>query len=157
MRKRIVGQGEQAVPPTDQYWLDVERLAQVEITSEDADHPFESALVANTGPGWRAAGPGEQTIRLLFDAPMRINRIRLVFDEQQTARAQEFALRWLPDGEQSYRELRRQGYNFSPPSTTREVEDFTVNLDRVAALELSILPNTGGGEARASLARLQIA
>ena len=157
MRKRIVGQGDQEVPPTDQYWLDVERLAQVEITSEDPAHPFESALLADAGPGWRAAGPGEQTIRLLFDVPMRINRIRLVFDEQQTARAQELVLRWLPEGEQSYRELRRQGYNFSPPGTTREVEDFTVNLDRVTALELSILPNTGGGEARASLARLQLA
>jgi hypothetical protein len=88
---------------------------------------------------------------------MRINRIRLVFDEQQTGRALEFVLRWLPDGEQTYRELRRQGYNFSPPGTTREVEDFTLSLDRVTALELSILPNTGGGAARASLVRLQIA
>jgi len=156
MRKRIVGQGDQDVSPTDQYWLDVERLAQVEITSEDPAHPFESVL-ADAGPGWRALQPGEQTIRLLFDVPMRINRIRLVFDEQQTGRAQEFVLRWLPDGEQSYRELRRQGYNFSPPGTTREVEDFTVKLERVTALELNILPDTGGGEARASLARLQLA
>jgi hypothetical protein len=157
MRKRIVGQEAQEASATEQYWLDVERLAQVEITSEDAGHPFESALLSDTGPGWRAAGPGEQTIRLLFDAPMRINRIRLVFDEQQMARVQEFALRWLPEGEQSYRELRRQGYNFSPPGTTREVEDFTLNLDRVRGIELSILPNTGGGEALASLTRLQIA
>jgi hypothetical protein len=157
MRKRIVGQGVQEGSVADQYWLAVERVAQVEITSEDPAHPFESALLDDAGPGWRAAGPGEQTIRLLFDAPMRINRIRLVFDEQQTARAQEFVLRWLPDGEQTYRELRRQGYNFSPPGTTREVEDFTLSLDRVTALELSILPNTGGGAARASLVRLQIA
>jgi hypothetical protein len=157
MRKRIVGQDVQEGSAPDQYWLDLERVAQVEITSEDAGHPFESALLDDSGPGWRAAGPGEQTIRLLFDAPMRVNRVRLVFDEQQTARVQEFVLRWLPDGEQTYRELRRQGYNFSPPGTTREVEDFTVNLDWVSALELSIVPNTGGGEARASLARLQIA
>jgi hypothetical protein len=157
MRKRIVGQGVQEGSVADQYWLAVERVAQVEITSEDPAHPFESALLDDAGPGWRAAGPGEQTIRLLFDAPMQINRIRLVFDEQQTARAQEFVLRWLPDGEQTYRELRRQGYNFSPPGTTREVEDFTLSLDRVTALELSILPNTGGGAARASLVRLQIA
>src|SRR5512136_3095442 len=129
MRKRIIGHDVQQAPSTGQQWLDVARLAQVEITSEDADHPFESALLADTGPGWRAGGPGEQTIRLLFDAPMRINRIRLVFDEQQVARAQEFVLRWLPEGEQSYRELWRQGYNFSPPGTTQEVEDYTVNLD----------------------------
>jgi hypothetical protein len=157
MRKRIVSHDVQEVSPTDQHWLDVGRLAQVEITSEDAAHPFESALLPDTGPGWQAASPGEQMIRLLFDAPMRLNRIRLVFDEEQHARAQEFALRWLPDGEQSYRQLVRQQYNFSPPGTTREVEDYTVNLDRVTALELSIVPDISGGEARASLARLQLA
>ena len=64
-------------------------------------------------------------------------------------------MRWLPDGEQSYRQLVRQQYNFSPPGTTREVEDFTVNLDRVAALELCIIPDIGGGQARAALAELR--
>ena len=137
--------------------MDVDRLAQVEITSEDAAHPFESALLSDSGPGWQAAEPGEQTIRLLFDAPLRLSRIRLVFDEEQHARTQEFALRWLPDGEQSYRQLVRQQYNFSPPATTREVEDYTVNLEGVTALELSIVPDISGGEARASLARLQLA
>ena len=157
MRKRIIGHEAQEVSSADQGWLDVARLAQVELTSEDAAHPFESVLLADAGAGWQAAEPGEQTIRLLFDAPMRINRVHLVFDEQQGARAQEFVLRWLPAGEQSYRELRRQGYNFSPPDTTQEVEDFTVNLDRVAALELSIVPDISGGGARASLAGLQLA
>jgi hypothetical protein len=157
MRKRIIHDNTQEVTPRDQGWLDVGSLAQAEITSEDAAHPFESALLPDTGPGWQAAGPGEQTIRLLFDAPVRLNRIRLVFDEKQHARTQEFAVRWLPDGEQSYRQLVRQQYNFSPPGTTREVEDLTVNLERVTALELNILPDISGGEARASLAGLQLA
>jgi hypothetical protein len=157
MRKRIIGYGAQEIPPADQHWLDVDRLAQVEITSEDAAHPIESALLPDAGPGWRAAGPGEQTIRLLFDAPMRLSRIRLVFHEEQHARTQEFVLRWSPDGGQSYRQLVRQQYNFSPPGTTREVEAYTVNLDGVTALELSIVPDISGGEARASLARLQLA
>ena len=157
MRKRIVRHGVQEVSPTDQHWLDVDRLAQVEITSEAAGHPIESALLPDTGPGWQAATGGEQTMRLLFDAPIRLSRIRLVFDEEQHVRTQEFALRWSPDGGQSYRQLVRQQYNFSPPTTTREVEDYTVNLDRVTALELSIVPDISGGEARASLARLQLA
>src|SRR5262245_27293943 len=101
MRKRIVRHGVQEVSPTDQHWLDVVRLAQVEITSEAAGHPIKSALVYGTGPGWQAARGGKQTIRLLFDTPMRLNRIRLVFDEQQHVRTQEFALRWSPDGGQS--------------------------------------------------------
>jgi hypothetical protein len=58
MRKRIVGQGVQEGSVADQYWLAVERVAQVEITSEDPAHPFESALLDDAGPGWRAAGPG---------------------------------------------------------------------------------------------------
>jgi hypothetical protein len=157
MRKRIVHNGAQEVSSTDQHWLDVDRLAQVEITSEEAAHPFESALLPDTGPGWQAARPGEQTIRLLFDAPMQLSRIRLVFDEEQHVRTQEFVLRWLPDGGQSYRQLVRQQYNFSPPATAQEVEDYTVNLDQVTALELSIVPDINGGEARASLARLQLA
>ena len=157
MRMRIVCDGVQEVSPTDQHWLDVDRIAQVEITSEAAGHPIESALLSDTGSGWQAATGGEQTMRLLFDAPMRLSRIRLVFDEEHHVRTQEFALRWSPDGGQSYRQLVRQRYNFSPPATTREVEDYTVNLDGATALELSIVPDISGGEARASLARLQLA
>ncbi len=155
MRKRIVDKDVQETAPADQGWLDVERLAEVELTSEDAAHPFESAL-GGSGPGWQAASPGRQTIRLLFDAPTRLSRIHLVFREQQQARTQEFALRWLPEGEGSYRELVRQQYNFSPPGTTQEVEDYTVNLERVTALELSIVPDISGGAGRASLASLQL-
>ena len=67
MRKRIIGHDPREVSAVEPGWLDLERLAQVEITSEDADYPIESALIPGTGPGWRAAQPGEQTIRLLFD------------------------------------------------------------------------------------------
>lgn len=141
----------------DQRWLDLRRLAQVEITSENAAHPIESALLPDTGKYWQASSPGEQVIRLLFDAPIRLSRIRLVFDEEQYMRTQEFALRWLPDGGQSYLELVRQQYNFNPQTTTREVEAYTVNLDRVTILELSIIPDISGGETRASLTRLQLA
>ena len=36
MRKRIINQSSKELSPPDQGWLDLERLAQVEITSEDA-------------------------------------------------------------------------------------------------------------------------
>ncbi|WP_291321384.1 hypothetical protein [Desulfonatronospira sp.] len=157
MRKRIIFQGMQGVPPTDQDWLDVERLAQVELTSEDPAHPFESALRPDTGSAWRASSPGEQTIRLLFDEPVRIKHIRLVFHEEKYARTQEFVLRWSPDDGQPYQEIVRQQYNFSPPETIREVEDYAVDLDRVTALEISIVPDISGSDVRASLAGLQLA
>ena len=48
MRKQIIHQGTQVTSSTDyQNWLDVEPLAQVELTSEDAEHPIESALTLN--------------------------------------------------------------------------------------------------------------
>jgi hypothetical protein len=157
MRKRIINQNLQNVSPVDQSWLDLQRLAQVELTSEEAAHPIEAALIPSVGSGWRAAQAGEQTIRLLFDELQRVSRIQLLFHEDQHTRTQEFVLRWSPDGGQSYREIVRQQYNFSPPGMTREFEDYTVDLVGVTALELTIIPDISGGEARASLAQLRIA
>jgi hypothetical protein len=45
MRKRIINQGSKECPAADHGWLDLERLAEVEITSEDAAHPIESAIL----------------------------------------------------------------------------------------------------------------
>ena len=157
MRKRMIAAGPGEVEPTEPGWMDLERLAQVEITSEDVDHPIESALVPRMGSSWRAAQPGEQTIRLRFDGPLRIKRIRLVFHEDEQERTQEFLLRWSPDGGQSYLEIVRQQYNFSPPEAARELEDYDVDLDGVTVLELRILPDISGGSARASLAQLRVA
>jgi len=157
MRKYIIGNGPRGVSATEQDWLDLELLAQVEITSEDTDYPIESALIPGTGPGWQAGQPGEQTIRLLFDEPLKVRRIHLVFHEDEQERTQEFVLRWSPDGGQSYREILRQQYNFSPPGVTREVENYTIDLDGVTALELKIVPDISRGSARASLAELRLA
>ena len=157
MRKRIINQSSKELSPPNEGWLDLERLAQVEITSEDAGHPIESALTTGAGPGWRASQPGEQTIRLLFDQPQGLRRIRLVFDEGAQDRTHEFVLRWSADGGRSYREILRQQYTFSRQDTTREVEDHVVNLDGVTILELRIVPNISGGDACASLTQLQLA
>jgi len=80
-----------------------------------------------------------------------------VFSEGELERTQEFVLRWSPDGGQSYREILRQQYNFSPPDAAREVEDYDLDLDGVTALELKIVPDISGGGARASLAQLRVA
>jgi hypothetical protein len=157
MRKRVIGHGPREVAAAEPGWLDLERLAQVEVTSEDVDHPIESALIPGMGPGWRAAEPGEQTIRFLFDESLRLRLIHLVFQESEQERTQEFVLRWSSDGGQSYREIVRQQYNFSPPAAGREVEDYDVDLDGVTALELRIVPDISGGSIRASLAQLRVA
>jgi len=150
MRKRVVSS-----PSPDTTWLSLETLAQAEITSEDPAHPIESALTGQPPSGWQAAAPGEQTIRFLFDHPLRIRRIHLVFGGQKQERTQEFLLRWSSDGGQTYREILRQQYHFSP-GTNDEVEDYTVDLDHLTTLEIRITPDIAGGLARASLARLQV-
>jgi hypothetical protein len=157
MRKRIVHPASPNVSTDDSSWLDLQRLAEVELTSEDVSYPIESALIPGAGSGWRAARSGEQIIRLLFDQPQRLRRIQLLFHEDQQKRTQEFVLRWSPDGGQCYREIVRQQYNFSPTGVTREFEDYAVDLTGVTALELRIVPDIGGREARASVVQLRIA
>jgi hypothetical protein len=157
MRKQIINNRSPKEPvSTDPAWLDLERLARVEITSEETGHPVESALTTGGGPGWLASENGKQTIRLLFDEPQALGHIRLVFEEERRERTQEFVLRWSKDGGRSYREILRQQYTFSPPGATREVEDYTVNLDGLTALELTIVPDISGGDARASLISLRL-
>jgi hypothetical protein len=50
----------------------------------------------------------------------------------------------------------RQQWNFSPPETTREVEEYQVELSNVTVLELIIAPNTSGGTTRASLKSMRL-
>ena len=157
MRKQTINSGSEGVSPSAEVWLDIERLAKVDITSESAEHPIESALIPDRGPGWRAAQPGKQKIRLIFDQPASIGRILLRFEEKEQARTQEFVLFWLSEGQQSRREIVRQQYTFSPPATTQEIEDYSVKLNGVIALALEILPDISGGSACASLAQMRIA
>jgi hypothetical protein len=69
---------------------------------------------------------------------------------------QEFLLRWSPDDGRSFREIVRQQWNFSPPDTIREVEEYRVDLSHVGILELVIVPDINGGVARASLTSLRL-
>jgi hypothetical protein len=157
MRKRIVNYNAQRSSPVDEGWLDLEKLAQVEVSSEEAQHPIEAALVPGASSGWRAAEPGQQVIRLMFDEPQNLRLIHLVFDEQEQERLQEYTLRWSSAVGQPAREIVRQQYTFSPPTTTREVEDYRVDLDRCAELELSIVPDLRGSAVHASIAEFRLA
>jgi hypothetical protein len=157
MRKRVINSSPRQTPVLDQEWLHLEDIAVIELTSEDAAHPIEGAFVAGAAAGWRAEQPGEQTIRLIFDHPQRLQRIRLHFAETDIARTQEFVLRWSPDGGRSLQEVVRQQWNFSPPATTEEIEDYHVELSGVTVLELNIIPDRSGGEARASLQQMGLA
>ena len=154
MRKRITAL--QSVPASDQAWLDLERIALVEVTSEEAEYPIESALSGEDNRGWRAAYPGTQIIRVLFDEPQSLQHIWLAFEDTRTTRTQEFVIRWSRGIERSFREIIRQQWNFSPPDSVREVENYSVELREVAVLELVIEPDRGHDRARASLLSLRL-
>src|SRR5437763_13762248 len=150
MRKRLITPIPQDAPPRDEEWLDLDGAAVVEVTSEEKDYPVESALVSGEMRGWRAADPGTQTIRLIFDQPQRLGRISLVFEENEIKRTQEFVLRWSPDSGRSFRDIVRQQWNFSPPDTVREVEEYQVELSDVTVVELIIVLYKSSRAARAS-------
>ena len=156
MRKRLITPSPKDAPHPDEGRLDLDRAGVVEVTSEEKEYPVEAALVAGEMRGWRAAESGTQTIRLIFDEPQKLRRIALVFEETETARTQEFVLRWSADGGQSFRDIVRQQWNFSPPETTREIEEYHVELSDVTVLELVIVPDISRGAARASLKSLRV-
>jgi hypothetical protein len=156
MRKTLINQSTENSTPSDLTYLELEHLAQVEISSECQEHPIESALVEGSESGWQAAVPGEQTIRLNFDQAQSIKHIFILFDEQEQSRTQEFVLLWRMDNENFFREILRQQYHFSPPLTTQEIEDYTVDLKQLKALELRIIPDISGGEACAKLSQLRL-
>jgi len=140
MRKRIGSLSPGEVAPNAPEWLDLDKFAEVEITSEDPRHPIDSALIPGGGEGWKAI--------------QSLKQIRLVFTENELARTQEFVLRWSGDGI-TFHEIVRQQYNFNPPAT--ETEEYTVALTGVKMLELKIVPHIGGGTSMASLTKLRVA
>ena len=154
MRKRLITSDPSTDP--EEAWLNLGTSVTLELTSEAPDHPIEDAISAGS-QGWRASEPGTQTIRLVFDRPQRLKRINLNFNEVETARTQEFVLRWRSESDPGFREIVRQQWNFSPPQAVREIEDYRVDLEDVKILELVIIPDISRGNKYASLELLRIA
>jgi hypothetical protein len=157
MRKSIVSLPKTPGSPTSTgQWLNLAQLASVEISSEDAQHPFENALQGGTNGGWRAADPGPQVIRLTFDEPQSIRRIRLEFREERKERSQEFAV-FASSANFQRREVVRQQWGFSPGNSAVEVEDYSVDLPAVSVLELEIDPGRHDKQAIATLESIAVA
>ena len=157
MRKSVVGPI--TIHPEqrpEQEWLQIEQIARVEVTSEDPNFPIESALVSGKGPGWRAAEKGKQIIRLIFDKPTSLRRIKLEFSETEVERTQEFTLQWSAELDGPLRDIVRQQWSFSPHGSMSEVEDFQVDLDSVSVLELALRPELTPGNAFATLAKWRV-
>jgi hypothetical protein len=158
MEKRILTETPSAasVLLDAEEWIDLESVADVEVSSEEGAFPVENALLPSGEGGWRASESGMQLIRLRFVNPVALRRIRLLFVEEALPRTQEFTLRWAAKPG-ALREIVRQQFNFSPPHTTRELEEYEVELKDVSALELAIIPDVSGGSALASLREMRLA
>jgi hypothetical protein len=139
MRKSIVSPSAVAATPISDLWRDLERIARVEISSEDEQFPIEHALGRKETTGWRAAETGPQLIRLHFDEPLNIKRLRLHFVDKTAERSQEFAV-YAGSGTE-LKEVVRQQWSFSPQGSTEEIEDYTVNLSGITTLEIRIDPD----------------
>ncbi|BFU94130.1 MAG: Carbohydrate-binding protein [Nitrospira sp.] len=156
MRKHFIDQPYSKMALPDPDWLRIEHLADVEVTSEDPTTPVENAFLPDRPSGWRAGVPGRQIIRLVFNRPLTIRRIRLRFAESILHRTQEYTLRWSASGAPSFRDIVRQQWNFSPQGSTSEIEDHYVELIGAIMLELNIIPDVSGEPATASLLQWRI-
>jgi hypothetical protein len=157
MRKRILSSQNRTRGGAEPGWLDLEKIASVEVTSEDPHFPIESVFSPEEGAGWRASQKGSQQIRIIFDQPLSVHRIQLRFLEPERERMQEFRVGWSPTEGEPTKEIVRQQWNFSPTGSTSEVEDYEVSLDQVAVLELAITPDVTFREAPATLAAWRVA
>src|SRR4051812_45077044 len=156
LRKQIIRASALTPVPTPGE-IDIAAVATVLVTSEAPEHPVDHAFDAHLGPGgsrWVAGEPGEQTLILAFDVPQAIGRVALEIEELEVARTQELQLAVSTDGGRTYRELVRQEYNFSPPGTTFEREDWSVVAEGVTHLRLVIEPDKGGMPCRATITSL---
>ena len=78
-------------------------------------------------------------IRLHFDEPLNIKRLRLHFVDTAAERSQEFAV--FAGAGDKLNEVVRQQWSFSPHGSTEEIEEYTVNLSGITTLELRIDPD----------------
>lgn len=116
MRKKAI-RVPQITPARDQGWLDVNKAASVEVHRKMRIMRLNLRFLGDENRGWRAADPGSQTIRLIFDSPQRLKRIWLAFEDSEVSRTQEFVLRWSSHVGEPFREIVRQRWNFSSRDT----------------------------------------
>jgi len=137
----------------------VTEVAEVLVTSETSDHPVDHIFDARGGQGgtrWMASVPGDQTLILAFEEPQRIRTIILEIEESSMSRTQEVTIAVSQDGGQTYREVLRQEYTFSPPGTTFEREQWVIHTSNVTHLRVWIRPDKSGNPAFATITSLRL-
>ena len=137
-------------------WLDLDRAASVEVTSEDKEYPVECALVADETRGWRAADSGTQTIRLIFDE----------HKDSHASRSSSRKPRLSVPKSSSCDGLGMAGARFETSCASSGISarlipyvrsrNIRLNSPNVTVLELVIVPDISRGSARASRKSLRL-
>ena len=159
LRKQVIPRGP-VEPASFGGEIPVAEVATVQVSSEQASHPIDNVFDNRRGPGgsrWIADGPGEQTLILVFDSPQAIRTVSLEVEEPSVSRTQELTVSVSSDGGRTYRELVRQEFTFSPPSTSFEREVWSVTAEGVTHLRIDIKPDKGGRVGQATLTSLSVA
>jgi hypothetical protein len=157
MLRKLIIKRELATPGSNTGEIDITEVARVLVTSEAPEHPIDLAFDHQRelgGTCWIAGEMGEQSVLLAFDAPQTINQIILEVEEPEVARTQDLHLSFSCDGGRTYRELLRQQFNFSPPGTTFERENWAVSAQSVTHLRVVIKPDKRDKPCRATLTSL---
>ncbi len=150
MRKRT-GNSNAADTVESSQWLNLEEIAEVEVSSEAPGFSVENVFAQGSGGGWQAQTTGAARITLHFDKPQAITRTLLHFVEDEHERSQEWALSAvLADGGE--RELLRQGWNFSPGGSREQRESYALHTPPVRSLTLWLDPDRGQNRYPATLA-----
>jgi len=160
VRKSLIGAVGKSGTQIETNWRDLEKIARVEVSSEDEVFPIEHALSKTPSTGWRASSTGPQIIRLLFDEVVSFRKIQVHIVERAAERMQELTI--LAGAElAAMREVLKQQFTFSPGGSTEEIEDYDVDLAGIRVLELRIDPDRSHDPARsqndASLMSLRLA
>ena len=135
--------------------MDIAATAAVQVTSEDPTHPIEHVFDNRRGPG-EAVGLQQSRVskRCCWRSiPPDHSPDHCGSRGTEVSRTQELQLSVSHDGGQTYRELRRQEYNFSPPGTTFERENWAVLAEGVTPATVDEA-GQGGKPCRATLTAL---
>lgn len=142
-----------------QHHISIPDTATVLVTSERPDHPIDYICDGQFGPGstrWIAEQPGDQTVVLAFDRARDIQTLSLEIEEKEVSRTQELTLSTSRDGGQTYREVLRQEFNFSPSGTTFEHEEWRLAAEGITNVRVWIRPDKGGKPYCASMTSLAL-
>ena len=153
----------QLIRPMDSHvsrgGISIPDTATVHVTSERSDHPIDYICDGQYGPGstrWIAEQPGDQTVVLAFDTAQDIQALTLEIEEKEMSRTQELTLSTSRDGGQTYREVLRQEFNFSPSGSTFEHEEWRLAAEGITNVRVWIRPDKGGKPCCASMTSLAL-